>query len=951
MSLPNIWRPSQELLADARAAKASGDAATACRLAFAATMHASTRGADGNTKYVLSDDAVEAAMAIFTGAMNECDFAGITQLVNDEIASDRERPATGLSASRDSKRKEQRQQAALPLPVAEWAFQAGQRVRIEGLTSRSDLNGCYATVLSFDADKDKYAVRVDTSDECVRLSTNRVVALAAETANVPVSSLVDAASAGKSGKLRRLIRQGGDVNGTGHGRSGNPVAGAAAHGHLECLRLLLDAGARPDMPNGYGSTPMHDAAYHGELGCVVELLKRGAAADSTDANGSTPLVAACAAGHVNVVKALLEHHACITQAAFGANRAGSHGNQEAIEAALLRTATAGEPRAAAADEGQPRQHVGPEPDPASEQLPLSSICTIHGVQSKPELNGDFAVVESPPDGGRYQVAVPLGRGKALRIKLKGLSLTPAPADASTKLDPRELPMWPGLSCGSEVRFMDSQDCKWTSCDALAYCFQKAIPPGAKMSLSGPPNADAAIAEVMKMRPELGEHKDNAEALALFRKMLEQQPKGDPANLTPHAQWMWSLNHLVHDYQRDEPAGSFRFLLAHAASASEIKGGGGSAECLIIDVLAQPLACPRQLPANHTQWAGSPDGKQKEGLAMCEPLLSVRYWYIYDDDPSHSKRKATMGVASPSACAFTRAAIAAKGHVDLDVEAFVDCIQAESLLEVRSALAMLEANHKVLSTEYRAFFDAASPYHGEGQFRASFLVPARHPRPVRKGELVTCAGCGAKQADADPRFKTCARCETHFYCSAACQKQHWKAHKKVCDKTADEIRALQPSGGRPSVVFSAVPPAILVGKYMLLQNYQGAPGSVGMHSKVSESKSKVEAKAPKNVYGAELFVVKVQPPGNGHGDGPYGFASRADMESDGRPWACMVYDEPRTLSNVYLPLDTPGIEAALKLICRDGIRVASGAYKAYFEAVREGTCLRIYTDRLAPQPGW
>jgi hypothetical protein len=139
-------------------------------------------------------------------------------------------------------------------------------------------------------------------------------------------------------------------------------------------------------------------------------------------------------------------------------------------------------------------------------------------------------------------------------------------------------------------------------------------------------------------------------------------------------------------------------------------------------------------------------------------------------------------------------IAAKGTVDLDAEGSIDtaidCIKAESLLEVHSALAMLEANHKALSTEYRIFFDEASPYHGEGLFRASFLIPAPHPTPVRTGELVMCAGCGAKQTDAESRFKTCARCETTFYCSAACQKQHWKAHKKVCDKTADEIRASQ-----------------------------------------------------------------------------------------------------------------------------------------------------------------
>jgi hypothetical protein len=141
--------------------------------------------------------------------------------------------------------------------------------------------------------------------------------------------------------------------------------------------------------------------------------------------------------------------------------------------------------------------------------------------------------------------------------------------------------------------------------------------------------------------------------------------------------------------------------------------------------------------------------------------------------------------------------------------------------------------------------------------------------------------------------------------------------------------------------------MMVGMYVMEQNFQGLPST----NKLNQAKCKVEAHAPKNVYGSECFIIKVQPPGDGSHSGPCGFASRKAFEGSGKPWACMVYDEPRTLRNVYLPLDTPGIEAVLKLILRDGVRVASGSYKAYFEAVREGPCLRIYTDRLAPKPDW
>ena len=61
---PSIWRPSRELLADARAAAGREDAETAVRLGFAATMHASTRGAD-NPKYALTEKEQDEAMQIW----------------------------------------------------------------------------------------------------------------------------------------------------------------------------------------------------------------------------------------------------------------------------------------------------------------------------------------------------------------------------------------------------------------------------------------------------------------------------------------------------------------------------------------------------------------------------------------------------------------------------------------------------------------------------------------------------------------------------------------------------------------------------------------------------------------------------------------------------------------------------------------------------------------------
>ena len=65
---------------------------------------------------------------------------------------------------------------------------------------------------------------------------------------------------------------------------------------------------------------------------------------------------------------------------------------------------------------------------------------------------------------------------------------------------------------------------------------------------------------------------------------------------------------------------------------------------------------------------------------------------------------------------------------------------------------------------------------------------------------------------------------------------------------------------------------------------------------------------------------------------------------------MVYDEARSFT-AHLPMDTPGADELLARIVQDGIRVPSGAYKAYCEAVREGPNLRVFTDALMPRQPW
>jgi hypothetical protein len=798
----SIWRPSRELLADARAASKRGDAETACRLGWAAFMHASTRG-NSNPKYALTDNATKAAMdiAALNAVKHGCDFEAITRAINVELASDKERPATGPEASATTRLAQQArddEETSFPVPLAR--LPDGARVRVKGLTSREDLNGRLGTILSYISNSDRYAVQIEGSEECVRLRSDTVGPIESKPADAPTAgALVEAARAGQLKKLRNLVKLGADVNGTGLGRGGRPISAAAAEDQLECLCFLLDQGADPNAPNAYGSTALHNASYNGAPKCVDELLRRGAAANAADGNGNTPLIAACAAGHVGIVKALVAHGAKVSEKAFSANRAGIHTNQASIEEALLSTtselaahgrdepsdawkaaalqallaattsaalreallvatpfaevpaisqalprarqrlkelklaeatvasstadaaatapagaaATATAGAAATATAGAAK--VPAAAAEASPALTTGCICMIDGLTSRPELNGERAVIEAPAAEGRYQVAVPHGGGKALRIRLKREALTPTPMVGG--VDPRVLPKWPGLACGPSVRCM--LDGQWKDTDSLIWSFQKAIPAGASVVGGGPRDGGAdqlamraQMAEMMKMVPKLA-------SSPMAQQLLQRAMMGTQAsNLTPHTQWLWSLAHIVSEYHKDTPKGVFRFLLAHAKNGGEIVRGGGSAECLIIDVLSPALACPPEIETHSTVWGDSPDGMQKRGRAASEPLLPVRYWHIPDDDADRSKRQLALMQAGPHECAMTRAAVATKAEQakerskrDNGSVTGQICVQAESVEEVHSALAMLQANEALLSPQYRVFFDSASRSNG------------------------------------------------------------------------------------------------------------------------------------------------------------------------------------------------------------------------------------------------
>jgi ankyrin repeat protein len=132
-----------------------------------------------------------------------------------------------------------------------------------------------------------------------------------------VPSLIECCRTGDSAGVRRHLAAAPASASARTAKGGFPLATAAEEGHEEVVRLLLDAGAPPEMgiwraPNvaDAGATALLLASRWGHAGCVAALLEaqpelaRQAVA-ATAGDRLFPLAAAAQGGHTEVVESLL----------------------------------------------------------------------------------------------------------------------------------------------------------------------------------------------------------------------------------------------------------------------------------------------------------------------------------------------------------------------------------------------------------------------------------------------------------------------------------------------------------------------------------------------------------------------------------------------------------------------------------------------------------------------
>ena len=120
-----------------------------------------------------------------------------------------------------------------------------------------------------------------------------------------VTALHSAAENGHLDVVRMLLEAGSEVD-AARPDGFTALLVAAQHGHLEVARALLDAGADLNARDQYGGGALLLAAMSAHLDVVRTLLEAGCNVDAATDNGTTALDMAVQNGHLDVVRTLLE---------------------------------------------------------------------------------------------------------------------------------------------------------------------------------------------------------------------------------------------------------------------------------------------------------------------------------------------------------------------------------------------------------------------------------------------------------------------------------------------------------------------------------------------------------------------------------------------------------------------------------------------------------------------
>jgi ankyrin repeat protein len=165
-------------------------------------------------------------------------------------------------------------------------------------------------VLKSDNDKQKQLqTTIDGLKKTVD-SLNQRLQVLCEPPKFACRSLLEATKSGDVNSTKRLVKCSGD-NSNGSCVSTDrfritPLAYAARNGHVEVVRVLLEAGTNLERGSASGWTALHEAARQKHLEVCRLLLDWGANVDPLNDSRDTPLHLAVRHGHLSVVNLLAE---------------------------------------------------------------------------------------------------------------------------------------------------------------------------------------------------------------------------------------------------------------------------------------------------------------------------------------------------------------------------------------------------------------------------------------------------------------------------------------------------------------------------------------------------------------------------------------------------------------------------------------------------------------------
>lgn len=116
--------------------------------------------------------------------------------------------------------------------------------------------------------------------------------------------LIRATEAGDMDAVKDLLGQGYDVNACREG-GWTALLYSSAQNYPKIMKILLDAGANPDIGNALGITPLHFGARYGNIEIAEMLIDYGADINLQNKYGDTALMVAVQSGSIELVGILI----------------------------------------------------------------------------------------------------------------------------------------------------------------------------------------------------------------------------------------------------------------------------------------------------------------------------------------------------------------------------------------------------------------------------------------------------------------------------------------------------------------------------------------------------------------------------------------------------------------------------------------------------------------------